>query len=113
MTLINYIYVVQLMFSSFQYPIIQRSDQEVPCSSRMVVLPENVVLDVPTKDLLLRLLEVDPTRRLRNLRTLETIAFYKNYNFKHVKEKKASNSVTNIKHGFNYIIFIIRFSSCN
>ncbi|KAG5881966.1 hypothetical protein JTB14_006004 [Gonioctena quinquepunctata] len=51
-------------------------------------LPLNVDLEVPTKDLLMRLLEFDPSRRLRSVRTLESIAFYKGYSFKDVKEKK-------------------------
>ncbi|XP_049817221.1 serine/threonine-protein kinase S6KL [Aethina tumida] len=50
-------------------------------------LPTSVDLDVPSKDLLMRLLEIEPTKRLRSLRTLQTIAFYKDYNFDHVKEK--------------------------
>lgn len=57
-------------------------------------LPENVDLDVPSKDLLMRLLEIDPSKRLRSLRTLKTISFYKGYNFEAVKEKKVSNIET-------------------
>lgn len=53
-------------------------------------LPEGLVLDVAIKDLLLRLLEVDPTRRLRSLRTLQTIAFYKGFDFQKVRERKVS-----------------------
>lgn len=51
-------------------------------------LPEDIILDVAVKDLLLRLLEVDPSKRLRSLRTLQTIAFYKGFDFEKVKEKK-------------------------
>lgn len=55
-------------------------------------LPEGLVLDVAVKDLLLRLLEVDPSRRLRSLRTLQTIAFYKGFNFEKVRERKVSRN---------------------
>ncbi|XP_028148616.2 serine/threonine-protein kinase S6KL isoform X1 [Diabrotica virgifera virgifera] len=55
-------------------------------------LPEDVDLDVPCRDLLLRLLEVQPHKRLRSVRTLETIAFYKGYRFSEVKEKRVSPS---------------------
>ncbi|KAJ8939130.1 hypothetical protein NQ318_010885 [Aromia moschata] len=51
-------------------------------------LPSDVDVDVPSKDLLMRLLEIQPSRRLRSVRTLETIAFYKGFNFKDVMEKK-------------------------
>ncbi|XP_022916613.2 serine/threonine-protein kinase S6KL [Onthophagus taurus] len=51
-------------------------------------LPEDVELTPSEKDLLLRLLDVDPSRRLHSLRTLQTIAFYKGYNFEDVKNKK-------------------------
>ncbi|KAK9888153.1 hypothetical protein WA026_000422 [Henosepilachna vigintioctopunctata] len=53
-------------------------------------LPEGVELDTPSRDLLLRLLQIDPSRRLRSLRTLTTIAFYKGYNIQDVQEKKVS-----------------------
>ncbi|CAH1376084.1 unnamed protein product, partial [Tenebrio molitor] len=46
------------------------------------------VPDVGSRDLLLRLLHTQPTKRLRSLRTLQTIAFYKNFNFEDVKLKK-------------------------
>ncbi|KAJ8931684.1 hypothetical protein NQ314_015400 [Rhamnusium bicolor] len=51
-------------------------------------LPSGVELDLPSKDLLLRLLELQPSRRLRSIRTLETIAFYKGFSFKDVRERK-------------------------
>lgn len=52
-----------------------------------VLLPDGF-LDVPSKDLLLRLLQVEPKQRLRSLRTLTTISFFKGYNFEDVKKKK-------------------------
>ncbi|XP_068915324.1 serine/threonine-protein kinase S6KL isoform X4 [Tenebrio molitor] len=54
---------------------------------KMVRLPRKVP-DVGSRDLLLRLLHTQPTKRLRSLRTLQTIAFYKNFNFEDVKLKK-------------------------
>lgn len=47
-------------------------------------------LDAPSKDLLARLLVVDPQKRLHSLRALGTIAFFKGYNFEDVKGKKVS-----------------------
>ncbi|CAH0564536.1 unnamed protein product [Brassicogethes aeneus] len=58
------------------------------CGQKPGTLPTSVELNVPCKDLLLRLLEIEPTRRLRSLRTLQTIALYKGYNFEHVREKR-------------------------
>lgn len=53
-------------------------------------LPEGHVLDVAAKDLLLRLLNTDPNKRLRSLRTLQSIAFYKGFNFESVREGNVS-----------------------
>ncbi|XP_045477451.1 serine/threonine-protein kinase S6KL isoform X2 [Harmonia axyridis] len=50
-------------------------------------LPEEVELDPPSRDLLQRLLEIDPKKRLRSLRSLTTIAFFKGYDFQKVKMK--------------------------
>lgn len=47
-------------------------------------------LDGPSKDLLARLLVVDPQKRLHSLRALGTIAFFKGYSFEDVKVKKVS-----------------------
>lgn len=41
------------------------------------------------RDLLTRLLEIDPQKRLRSLYALERIAMYKNYSFADVRMKKA------------------------
>ncbi|KAJ8915997.1 hypothetical protein NQ315_016675 [Exocentrus adspersus] len=41
-----------------------------------------------SKDILQRLLELDPTRRLRSFRALETTAFFKDFNVKDILEKK-------------------------
>lgn len=40
------------------------------------------------RDLLNRLLDLDPQKRLRSLYALERIAMYKNYSFDDVKNKK-------------------------
>jgi len=47
-------------------------------------------LDGPSKDLLARLLVVDPQKRLHSLRALSTIAFFKGYSFEDVQVKKVS-----------------------
>lgn len=75
-------------FVLFQYPggTIDESTKTYR-GQKPGTLPTSVDLDVPSKDLLMRLLEIEPTKRLRSLRTLQTIAFYKDYNFDHVKEK--------------------------
>ncbi|KAI4456363.1 inner membrane transporter ygji-related [Holotrichia oblita] len=57
-----------------------------------ISLAEDVKLDLASKDVLLRLLEIDPIRRLRSVRTLQNIAFYKDYNFEHVKEKRINGT---------------------
>lgn len=54
---------------------------------RVVHLPE-MDLDGSARDLLQRLLQADPTKRLKSLRMLRHIAFYKGYDFEEVKEKK-------------------------
>ncbi|XP_044760618.1 serine/threonine-protein kinase S6KL [Coccinella septempunctata] len=51
-------------------------------------LPPDKTLDAPSRDLLLRLLETDPKKRMRSFRTLTTVAFFKGYNFQHVRDKK-------------------------
>ncbi|CAG9863547.1 unnamed protein product [Phyllotreta striolata] len=51
-------------------------------------LPEGAELDASTKDLLQRLLQVDPGKRLRSVRTLETIAFYQNYRMSDVRNRR-------------------------
>lgn len=69
-------------------------------------LPDGGVnLDLPSRDLLGRLLEVDPVRRLRSLRTLQTIAFYKGYNFEDVKKKKVRCSEISA-----LVIIILKFN---
>lgn len=67
----------------FQFPIATNQDNLV-CYKYY----DGVHLDTPSLDLLNRLLCVDPNLRLRSLRTLQTIAFYKGYNFEDVKLKK-------------------------
>lgn len=56
-------------------------------------LPEEVELDPPSRDLLQRLLEIDPKKRLRSLRSLTTIAFFKGYDFQKVKMKSVGLSL--------------------
>lgn len=51
-------------------------------------LPDQCELNLPCKDLLLRLLEPDPTKRLRSLRVLQTLAFFMKFDFEEVKKKK-------------------------
>ncbi|XP_034832208.1 serine/threonine-protein kinase S6KL-like isoform X1 [Maniola hyperantus] len=56
-------------------------------------LPESATkLTKPARALLIRLLEIDPKVRLRNLRQLQQSAFYLGFNFEHVKTKKVSLS---------------------
>lgn len=67
-----------------KYPSISNSGEEMKPGQ----LPNDVQIDVKTKDLLLRLLELDPSKRLRSIMKLQTIAFYKDYNFNDVKKRK-------------------------
>ena len=45
---------------------------------------------VPARDLVARLLERDPRKRLRSLHALQTIAFYMNFSFTDVRAKRVS-----------------------
>ncbi|XP_018574956.1 uncharacterized protein LOC108913815 [Anoplophora glabripennis] len=63
-------------------------DSKVIADQKSGILPSDIELDNSSRDLLLRLLELNPTRRLRSFRTLETIAFYKGFNFRNIKDKK-------------------------
>lgn len=63
----------------FQYPKIEASK---------TILPKDNDLSIPSKDLLLRLMTVDPLRRLRNFYTLKTVAFFKDFNFKNISDRK-------------------------
>ena len=49
---------------------------------------ENV--DAPSKDLLNRLLENDPKYRLKSIMSLRRIAFYHNFNFDDIRQRKVS-----------------------
>ncbi|CAH1108502.1 unnamed protein product [Psylliodes chrysocephalus] len=71
-----------------EYPSPPVDSEPSPEERKPGSLPPNVDLDVPSRDLLLRLLQIDPKKRLRSVRTLETIAFYKGYSFLDVKEKR-------------------------
>lgn len=76
-----------------QYPtsaVASDNDPASEATKKPGSLPEGLVLDVAVKDLLLRLLEVDPSRRVRSLRTLQTIAFFKGFDFEKVRERKVS-----------------------
>ncbi|XP_064213508.1 serine/threonine-protein kinase S6KL [Tribolium castaneum] len=53
------------------------------------VLPQ-VGLDGPARDLLQRLLQVKSAQRLRTLRALKNIAFYKGYSFDDVKDRQVN-----------------------
>ncbi|KAF5280795.1 hypothetical protein FQA39_LY17976 [Lamprigera yunnana] len=71
--------IVCLMISG-QYPkVINENDK--------VLLPIEV-LDRSSCDILERLLDIDPNRRLHSLRTIQNISFFKGYNWNDVKIKK-------------------------
>lgn len=63
---------------------------DVDDKKRPGALPDKCELNLPCKDLLLRLLEPDPTKRLRSLRVLQTLAFFMKFDFEDVKKKKVS-----------------------
>ncbi|XP_066246705.1 serine/threonine-protein kinase S6KL [Euwallacea similis] len=69
---------------------------EIPISK--VILPEGVFLDIPSRDLLLRLLEVQPQKRLHSVRALGTLAFYKGYDIEEVRGKKSKAKTLLVKH---------------
>lgn len=79
-----------------QYPtaaVASENDCRTEAARKPGSLPEGVDLDLPAKDLLLRLLEADPSRRMRSFRTLQTIAFYKGFDFEKVREKKVKRVI--------------------
>lgn len=55
-----------------------------------VELPSFVELSAASKDLLKRLLENDPSRRLRALYALKRIAFFKDFSFDDVVSRRVS-----------------------
>ncbi|GLV43010.1 hypothetical protein CBL_13629 [Carabus blaptoides fortunei] len=57
-------------------------------TKRPGALPDGCELNLACKDLLLRLLEPDPSKRLRSLRVLQTLAFFMKFDFEEVKNKK-------------------------
>lgn len=83
------------------------NDPKTESTKKPGSLPEGLLLEVGVKDLLLRLLELDPSKRLRSLRTLQTIAFYKGFNFDDVKEKKVNlrNNLNQIKVLHSYFVY--------
>ncbi|XP_063917580.1 serine/threonine-protein kinase S6KL [Zophobas morio] len=78
--------VIACLMLTGKYPSTEADSADEP-ETRRVRLPQHE-LEVPARDLLLRLLQFEPTKRLRSLRTLQTIAFYKDFNFENVKTKK-------------------------
>lgn len=52
--------------------------------------PQRSELDEASKDLLRRLLEVNPKHRLKSLLALQRIAFFHNYNFDDIRHMKVS-----------------------
>ncbi|XP_017778207.1 PREDICTED: serine/threonine-protein kinase S6KL-like isoform X2 [Nicrophorus vespilloides] len=73
-----------------QFPGLEAPLEMLDVDARRAVLPTDVDLDHPSRDLLRRLLEMEPTKRLRSLRTLHTIAFYKDFSFEDVRNRKIS-----------------------
>ncbi|RZC39643.1 hypothetical protein BDFB_007922, partial [Asbolus verrucosus] len=69
------------------YPSTGPDSAPEDADGRAVELPQHD-LDVPSRDLLLRLLRVQPSARLRSLRALQTIAFYKGFDFEEVRQKR-------------------------
>ncbi|XP_057661089.1 serine/threonine-protein kinase S6KL-like [Diorhabda carinulata] len=79
--------VLACLMLTNKYPIAAVDPDPNPQEKKPGSLPEDVDLDVQCKDLLMRLLELQPHKRLRSVRTLETIPFYKGYDFRIIKEK--------------------------
>lgn len=73
--------VIACLILTFQFPIRDGSSVNLP--SEHNVSSESI-------DLLRRLLEYNPRYRVRSLRTLQTLAFFKNFNFQNVLAKKVS-----------------------
>lgn len=64
---------------------------------RSVRLPvEHSTLPLDGQDLLVRLLEFRPERRIRSIFSLQRIAFFMGFNFDDAKKKKVTYFLTNI-----------------
>ena len=72
-------------------------------SDNGVELPSSVELSAASKDLLKRLLEYDPSKRLRALYALKRIAFFKDFSFDDVLSRRVSNVVY---YGFKGAVFL-------
>ncbi|XP_076270437.1 ribosomal protein S6 kinase like isoform X2 [Rhynchophorus ferrugineus] len=89
-----------LMFTA-QWPALDLKNEDKESAVTVTLPTTNTLLNVPSRDLLLRLLDIDPKRRLRSIRKLETIAFYKGYNIEDARKIRAKELL--VKHfGENY-----------
>lgn len=93
------IYSFNLYIYLFQYPTIDLDLQQ----ETRVNLPD-FDLSLQCKDLLLRLLEIEPSKRLRSLRTLQTISFFHKFDFEEIKERKVCSDLIR---NFIFLIFVL------
>lgn len=80
---------------------------------RSVRLPvEHSKLPLDGQDLLVRLLEFRPDRRIRSIFSLQRIAFFMGFNFDDAKKKKVTHFLTNILTDNSNRYKILIFSLC-
>lgn len=74
-------------------------EQQGPRLSPSAGTPPSQLQDcsVAARDLVGRLLEKDPRKRLRSLHSLQSIAFYMNFSFIDVRAKKVNGPLTDIQ----------------
>lgn len=69
-----------------------RLEDEKPENDKTSILPEEAKsLNPESRDLLMRLLEINPKLRIKSLLALGRIAFFKGFNFEDVKNKKVGD----------------------
>lgn len=75
------------IFENFDEPDDARTAIEQN-ESPIIIYDDNI--DAPSKDLLNRLLEKDSKYRLKSIMSLRRIAFYHNFNFDDIRQRKVS-----------------------
>ncbi|XP_050311530.1 serine/threonine-protein kinase S6KL-like [Anthonomus grandis grandis] len=92
-----------LMLSAKLPEIQMLSDIPEERSTVRVQMPE-ISVGMAARDLLLRLLEVEPKNRIKSVRALGNIAFYKGYKFENVKGERVKAKDLLVKYfGENYM----------
>lgn len=83
--------MVNALPSSQTMSTIQYKYNDLTITEGSTILPaEAATLPIDCKDLLIRLLEFKPERRIRSIFALQRIAFFMNFNFDDVRKRKVN-----------------------